>query len=211
MASSSTTAPTTTRRKLKPGETDKNLNDAKWFGSVAKDIIAQDFIDEILPLEGSLNSKDIFDSLYAGHPDFKDFPYEKKIYDGRLASLQKAVRTRRDNAMMDAAALVKDRQKFPCRSHNTKGEPNWKGSEAEFWLRIDMEDEKHLTMKPSQLRNTRECYKIFSGHRFSKRIDQIKQSEKEFGVTPGQHRSHLGDATKSRLLPQEDDNQDNEG
>lgn len=195
------------RQRLKPGQTDKNLNDAKWFGSAAKDVMAQDFIDEILPLEGPLDSKDIFQNLYAGHPDFKDFPYEKDIYDGRLKNLQKAVRTRRDNAMMDAAALVHDRKKFPSCSHNDKGEPNWKGSEAEFWLRIDMDDEKHLNMKPSQLRDSRECYKVFTYHRFSKKIDQIKQSEKEFGSTPGQHRSHLGDPKKSRLLQHEDDEQ----
>jgi len=107
-------------------------------------------------------------------------------------------------ANYDAAALTKDRAIFPVRKFNAKNEPNWKGSEADAWLRMDMQEEKHLSMKPQELRKTRERYQLFSKKRFSKRIDQIKESQKEFGTTPGQHKSkRLGDPKLSLLLGKE--------
>lgn len=184
--------------KKRLGKTDKNLNDAAWFGSKAKDIMAQDFIDEILPLEGPINSKDVYDALYADHPDFADFPYDKTLYDGRFQRIQMAVRKQKDFAILDEAALRKDRNVYPIRSHNAKGEPNWRGSEAEYWLKVDMDAGKHLEMKPGELFATRECYQPFGKKRFRDRIDQLKEKAKPYGTTPGQSKK-LGDPEKSRL------------
>lgn len=197
--------------KGKPGATTKNLNDAKWKTSNAKTIMAQCFIDGIIPLDEEIpvDSKDACDNLFKNHPDFKDFPYDKDIYDGRLGRLRHAINQKQHWADMDAVALIKDRQVYPVRTHNAKGEINWKGSEADFWLKKDMEKKKHRKMKPEALRATRPCYQLFSKKRFSKRIDQLLEDEKDFGVTPGQDKSKakkkhnprkFGDPTKSLLL-----------
>jgi len=181
----------------------KNLNDAVWLTSDAKKVMAQCFIDGILPLDSELDSKDIYDSLFSNHASFADFPYDKELYDGRLTRLRDGVKARQDWAAYDAAALMKDRKKHPERMFNSKGEPNWRGSEADTWLKIDMQAEKHLTMKPGKLWASRPCYKVFTKERFSKRIDQMKQREKEFDKTPGQAKSNskkLGDPSKSLLL-----------
>ena len=62
------------KSKATPGKTNKNLNDAKWRTSDAKKVVAQAFIDGIIPLELEpdipLNTKDTFDSLFKNHPDF---------------------------------------------------------------------------------------------------------------------------------------------
>jgi len=199
------------KAKSNPGATKKNLNDAKWKTSDAKKVMAQAFIDGIIPIElerdTPLDSKDTFDNLFKCHPDFKNFPYEKDIYDGRFERLQLAMHQRQKWADLDNAALLKDRRVCPERKHNAKGEINWKGSEAEFWLKKDMEDGLHLKMKPQKLRESRACCRLFTKKRFSKRIDQMMENEKDFGETPGQSKTKkkdnprkFGDPKKSLLL-----------
>ena len=150
-----------------------------------------------------------YTEVFKNDPDFKDFPHDKDIYDGRLGRLRHAINQKQHWADMDAVALIKDRQVYPVRTHNAKGEINWKGSEADFWLKKDMEKKKHRKMKPEALRATRPCCQLFSKKRFSKRIDQLLEDEKDFGVTPGQDKSKakkkhnprkFGDPTKSLLL-----------
>ena len=68
-----------------------------------------------------------------------------------------------------------------------------------------MASNKHLDMKPSELWETQECYQDgFSLRRFTKRIDQLKESAKPFGATPGQSKKRKlmvrGNKEKSRKL-----------
>jgi len=201
------------KAKATPGKTNKNLNDAKWRTSDAKKVVAQAFIDGIIPLELKpdtlLDTKDIFDSLFKDHPDFKDFPYEKDAYDGRFERIRSAIHQRLEWADLDSAALKKDRRVHPERKYNSKGEINWKGSEADFWLKHDvMEEGLHHKMKPQALRASRPCYQLFSKKRFSKRINQMLENDKDFGETPGQSKTKKkkdnprvhGDPKKSLLL-----------
>lgn len=170
-----------------------SLNDEKWISSGAKDFVSQCFIDGILPLEQAelkeLDLKDIYDNLFQRRREFKNFPFRSDLYAARLESIRNAVANTQSWAAFDEMALERDRNIFPCRTHNSKGEINWKGSEADYWLKVDMEAEKHLHMKPSQLREQRNCYKLFSKERFRKRIDQLKEAAKEYGCTPGQNKS----------------------
>ena len=68
----------------------------------------------------------------------------------------------------------------------------WEGSDADRWLRVDIASKKHLEMKPELLFATRPCYQPFGKKRFAKRIDQIVESAKPFGATPGQSKSKRG-------------------
>jgi hypothetical protein len=61
-------------------------------------------------------------------------------------------------ATFDTAAMAHDRLLFPVPTHNHRGEPWWPGSEAQRLLALDVDDNKHITMKPRQLYNTRAEY-----------------------------------------------------
>ena len=211
------------RTKKKSSSNKKSVNDngatkqdtpPSWITSEARQIVAQCFIDEILPLDKdellALDSKDIFDSLFSDLPEFAPFPYRKDLYDNRIESMRDQVAKRIGWANYDRMALENDRKKHPETKYNAKGEPVWKGSEADYWLRVDMEEGKHLSMKPRQLRELRPCYQVFTKERFRKRIDQIKQSKKEYGTTPGQNKSKLGNKEKSFLKKQDSDLSDEE-
>jgi len=195
------------------------LNGADWKCSAAKEFVAQCFIDGVLPLDKDelqdLDVEDACDNLFADRDEFKKFPFREDIYEGRLERLRDAISRRQGWAHSDHVALMNDRKVFPVRTHNAKGEINWKWSEADYWLKVDMEDDLHLEMKPQKLWATRACYRLFSKKRFSKRIDQYKEAAKEYGCTPGQNKSKkkknlkkLGNPALSMLLLENNDNDD---
>jgi hypothetical protein len=55
-----------------------------------------------------------------------------------------------------------DRLLFPRQMENCRGEPVFDLSAAKLLLRTDVADGKHLTMKPLQLKLTRDEYKPYS-------------------------------------------------
>lgn len=158
-----------------------------WQYSDARKIMAQDMIDNVVPIDVKIqNTEDLYYELYAHLPAFKEWPYDRKTFDRRIASLQEIVTRLKWAAQCDRDALAHDRAMHPQPTHAPNGRLLWKGSEADRWLKVDMHSGLHLQMKPEQLRETRDCYKEFSKRRFSKRIDQLKEKAKPFGCTPGQ-------------------------
>jgi len=185
-------------------KTPASLNDADWKQSAAKEFVAQCFIDEVLPLDkaelGELDIEDIYDNLFAPRDEFKNFPFRDDLHAARLERLRDAISRRQCWAASDHVALVNDRKIFPTRTHNSKGEIIWKGSEADYWIKEDMEADLHLQMKCQALWATRPCYQLFSKKRFSKRIDQHKEAAKEHGCTPGQNKSKKNSKKNSKKL-----------
>lgn len=59
---------TTTEKKTRPPA---SLNGAKWKTSKAKQLVAQDIIDGLIPMEGPLDVDEIFHRLYSDHNFFR--------------------------------------------------------------------------------------------------------------------------------------------
>jgi len=177
------------------------LNGADWRNSTAKQLVAQDVIDGLIPLEGDIDVLAIFNDLYADHSFFANFPFDETRYKSRFESIRKAVKRLQQWAQYDSEKITEDLTLHPPPATNIKGELRWKGSEAESFLKEDMEQGIHLQLKPSEFRQTREAYKLFGLKVFRKHIDQAKQSKKEFDkVTTSKRyaRMNLGDKALSR-------------
>lgn len=164
----------------KPERPPATLNDAKWKTSKAKEKMAQDMIDGKIPLEGKIDSKEIYDRLYAKNTLFKDFPYDKVRYDRRMKTLRGAILRLQHWADYDNKAIVEDLQKYPKKATNIRGEPRWEGSAAEKFLKKDVDDGLHLGKDLKELWATRDEYKAFTKTVFRKHIDQEKQSRKTY-------------------------------
>ena len=157
-----------------------------WGTSEAKQLIAQDMMDGIVPVNTDIvDPQKLFFELYANEPEFEKWPW-CKLYVSRFKSLQKTVGRLQDAAKIDADGLLHDRALHPVPTHASNGMILWEGSDAAHWLDVDMAANKHLEMKPELLFATRECYEPFGKKRFAQRIDQMKQKAKVFGATPGQ-------------------------
>ena len=138
------------------------------------------------------------------------------LYKGRIKSLQRTVARLQDAAKVDIAALAHDRALHPKPTHAPNGVILWENSDAAAWLDFDMSAGKHLQMTPEELFATRAVYEPFGKKRFAKRIDQLKQKEKEFGKTPGQSTGKklpkgLKKRSRKRLLDPYVNDDDNAG
>lgn len=154
------------------------LNGAQWQGSKAKDQVAQDMIDNRIPLTGPLNTKEIYDRLYANDPNFKNFPYIKERYDSRFKTLRTSLTQLYKEAEYDNKAIEEDLKKIPPAESNIKGELRWDGSPAQALLKEDIDNKLHEGLKPSELRETRDEYKMFNKTVFRKHIYQEVKARK---------------------------------
>jgi len=176
------------------------LNNAKWLGSKAKDQIAQDIIDGLIPSEGKINVKEIFGTMYKDNPLFKDFPWNEERYVDRIQSLRTGIATHYKWAEQDRKAVIEDLKNHPPPPANIRGELRWEGSDAQRLLKQDVDEDRHKDLSPSGLRETRPEYKLFTRKVFTKHIDQEKQDRKEFNDNGKRYKkNHFGDKALSRI------------
>ena len=98
----------------------------------------------------------------------------KENFVNNFRELRKRMRKYKHFAEYDDEALRNDRIIHPI-----DFEGRWAGSEAEKMLKLDMKDEKHKEMKPSELWNSREEFKSFTKDQFRKHIYQEERNGKE--------------------------------
>ena len=177
-----------------------SLNGADWGASNAKHLIAQDLLDNIVPCAERIEDiKQLFDELYAHQPEFKDFPFDEPRYRARIEHLQTVVRRLKWSANYDKQCLAEARAMHPKQTHGPTGTILWADSEADRLLKIDMSNNKHLEMTPQKLRETKPEYQLFSKKRFSKRIDQLTEAAKPYGMNPMQAAAKKANKEKKKI------------
>lgn len=97
-----------------------------------------------------------------------------------LNQLRKKARVQKANEVRDRLALSNDRKL----NQNNKTPPafpypRWDTTSAKRFLGLDIDAKLNETMKPSQLRNTREVYKLFPLDVFRNHINQEVKSRRE--------------------------------
>jgi hypothetical protein len=156
------------------------LNNADWKTSKAKKLVAQDIIDDEIPLEGYFDHEEVFHRLYEEHEFFANFPFDGTRYRDCIDRLRNAIKRLKHWADYDSNKVLEDLAKHPPKAQKIRGELKWDDSDAQKLLKQDVDDGVHLQLKGSQLHETREEYKLFGLRVFQKHLDQEKQSRKEF-------------------------------
>lgn len=118
-----------------------------WKDSLARRLLEEDLTTGTIPLSSEqMGPREV----YIQRHEFSEFPYEN--FQANLRSLRKSVQEKKNSSSFDSAALLHDRQIYP------KKQERWEGSLAEMLLKQDINDNKHLLMKPMQLYNSRPEY-----------------------------------------------------
>lgn len=167
-----------------------------WAKSTAKQLIAQDMMDGLVPYDVEVKDKEkLYNDMYAGTVEFADWPYEKDSFYRRFRSLQNTIRNMMHTKALDEVAFLHDRQLHPAPgtaggpTHYSNGTPLWEGSAAATALKDDFENNRHVNLTRAEFKATRPCYSEFDESRITQRLDWLKQGTKEFGQTPGQNKS----------------------
>jgi hypothetical protein len=146
-----------------------------WKDSEAKRLLIQDLMSGEIPLD----PKEMEPAqVYLQRPEFASlFAYER--FRDRLRDLRAQIRASNHCARSDSAALAHDRRIYPKKTYNHRGEPRWEGSEAERLLKLDIDKGKNKSLKPIDLHQSRNEYKMYPLTVFRKHIDQEERRRKK--------------------------------
>lgn len=133
----------TNNGKTKEGNDGKEP-DVPWKDSKAKQLLYQDILDGIVPLEArgvngyfeELELKEI----YTMQPEYADYLYTK--FSSRLSSLRTTIRENNRRARQDQESYEKFRSLHPPSLYSKHGYIQWQGSDAKRQLREDLESGK---------------------------------------------------------------------
>ena len=106
--------------------------------------------------------------------------YELKNFKTNLKNVHLTIQKEQRRADMDNDAHACDLSIHPPILQTPSGYPQWQGSETARLLKLDIEEEKHKAMKPSDLHNTKDEYQLFPLLTvFRKHIAQEVRSHKD--------------------------------
>jgi len=140
-----------------------------WKGSLAKTILKKDIADGAT--DGLKPA-----AVYNSRPEYMST--RKVKFSGCLRYMQQQHQKSLASSNKDKIAYDCDRASHAASAVNHRGEPRWDGSLAQAQLCIDMDCNKHETMKPSELWASNEVYHDYSPSVFCKHIHQEKKLRK---------------------------------
>jgi len=146
----------------------------EWRFSEARKLLLDDLKSNRVSRDVTANDAE---QVYIKRPEFMKYEFDKFL--GYLKSLREIVNKKQSNSDRDAAAYQKDRLIHPIRSHNSRGEPRWAGSEAERLLALDLKDGL-LDQFQSKMdfHASRAEYRQFGLTKFRKHIHQKQRTDK---------------------------------
>ena len=143
----------------------------KWRGSEAKNIVLDDLLKGVLPVDANiLSAEDAWELTYKYMYEFKDVPFQQ--FKDRLRDHRKQMKSGLQRSNIEEEALQHDRKLYPRQLKNSKGELVFDLHPAKLLLRKDVAERKHLVMKPMELQETRPECRLFDHCKFKERIYQ---------------------------------------
>ena len=117
-----------------------------WEKCVARTLIGSDLINGVIPFSGYvMNARKVQQTS----PEY--MAYDLEFFTEQLQGIRKNMRQQYSNSHQDAILYAHDCVLYPTPTHNANGILQWEGSEAETWLRTDVEAGVNNTMTPKQM------------------------------------------------------------
>lgn len=165
-----------------------SLNGADWGTSDAKQLTAQDMLDEIVPHKEKIKDPQaLFNQLCAHQPKFANFPWDLERHKSRFSRIQTVVRRMKWASDTDKKPLAEARAMCGTPTHYPNGKPVWRGLEAANQLDQDLVNGLvESNMLPSDVFDMHDCHKEFGVKRLGQRLDQLREKAKPHGENPMQ-------------------------
>ena len=140
-----------------------------WATSKARELLKKDLLEGKVPLFPTTGVST--EQIYAMRPEFAEYAYEK--FPSRLSSLRGAVRKRLKRADDDRASFERYVQNHTISHFNHAGLIQYQGSDAQEFLKNDIELGLHLRQSKQALWASRpEYYLNFPLHVFRDKLQQ---------------------------------------
>jgi hypothetical protein len=141
-----------------------------WRFSEAKKQLYDDIVNKVV--EGMHPAQ-----IHTMRPIYTQYKLARFVPN--CTNLREQIALFQTNAEQDSAALARDIQLHPRPTLAHGGYPRWDGSEAERFLKEDIDNGLHSQMPAQDLRETRAAYMLFPKKVFSDHINQECRGRRE--------------------------------
>ena len=150
-----------------------------WKNSAAKQVLKKLFREKTVPAEYSktIGPKKVWEDYCQNDPAFVGMSYGE-TFTSRLRSVRDDHLKKVSRAERDQKAFNNFRENHERPTHDHRGKPLWDGSDAQKFLKEDMEAGKHENKTPAQLWASRPAYKVYDLPVFRDHIYQEKRLKK---------------------------------
>ena len=153
----------------------------KWRSCPARAVI----LDDLLP-GGLLYQRDYITAeelfpWYKQFPEFKDVILDQ--FKAWLADHRRKAQWENHKAIQQEQYFIHDREKYPQKTHNERGEINFDTHPAKLLLREDLKEGGLANTRfknAGELQASRDEYKVFERKRFRDRVRQEEKRNKYF-------------------------------
>lgn len=168
------------RNQAKNQKLDEKPKDPKkegWINWKSKEVakaraaIIEDLVQGILPVKESKMSAEEAWTHYASEEGFENIVFSQ--FENRLKAHRKQVKATIAKSRYEEECLRHDRNLFPRKEVDDDGDPFFDLHPAKQLLEEDIiTNNKHKKMKPEELRQSRDEYKVFPKEKFRPRVYQ---------------------------------------
>jgi len=165
-----------------------------WRYSDAKKQLKKDILD------GTIDGKSAKE-VHCMRPEYHQYIYSN--FSTNLKNLRELLDKEQTRADSDAVAFAHD-EALGLLGKNNKPYPRWQGTEAERLLQIDIDNNKHISMKPKALQASRPEYAPYPGKVFSDHIQQEVRARYErpyWMARKAEKEARKGKKTKKKKAP----------
>jgi hypothetical protein len=142
-----------------------------WKGSTPRRILIEDLVTGMLPVDGTeLSADEAWYTYYSRLEEFKNVPLEQ--FRERVSDHREQVNGDLGRAITEESYFLYDRRLHPRPTTNGRGEIIYDLHPAKLLLRDDVENNRHVGIRPSELQRTRREYHDFKRRIFKEHIYQ---------------------------------------
>jgi hypothetical protein len=124
--------------------------------------------------DGEVGQSDEPRQVYLMHEGFWQFKYEN--FTNNLRNLKIKVMQSKGRAVVDAVGFENDRRLFPPTINSLRGYPHWPDSDAEYFLKQDLDENIDELLEPKAFHQFRDAYLLFPLNVFRAHIYQERRS-----------------------------------
>ena len=162
------------RKKHKDGDLEnEGKKSIEWGKSAAKQFLKKWFREKAISVEYH-DPKQVWESVCFGHSAFERMEYDS-AFVRRLAGVRDDHLKKLDRCEDDLQAYLIAKQNHPTPELNSRGEPQWNGSEAQALLADIVKKGQHKSVAPSALHSSRPEFQVYGLRTFR---DHIYQEER---------------------------------
>ena len=162
------------RNKHKDGDLEHEGKKAiVWGKSAAKQYLRRCFRDKVISTDYT-DAKAVWSAHCEGHAEFARMECDA-AFERRLGTVRDDYLKKKERCETDLQAYLAARKNHPTPALNSRGEPQWNGSEAQELLKGIVERKEHADVAPAALWQSKPAFKVYTLQTFR---DHIYQEER---------------------------------